>query len=249
MREFKREIRYTVIKHNQLTESQIQYLKNCIFGEGIPTVEAVVIESDWPEFEPVWRMIDDRVSGAPMEGGKAEYDALAAAMTTNQTIDGVPRELLERIARAGIWQNEVKELRALLDLPACKRCNGSGWIDNLRPVGTQAMDCPDCKPSAQPQGEPVAWANGEQLLLCSRSPREVQPNNPMMHNLPRNIAGSALRTEYCDTPLYAEQPAPVAVVLPERKSVNTHNSHDWDEGYTDGWVAYDTALKRLNPSL
>ena len=47
----------------------------------------------------------------------------------------------------------------------------------------------------------------------------------------------------------AAQPAPVAVVLPERKSVNTHNSHDWDEGYTDGWVAYDTALKRLNPSL
>lgn len=34
---------------------------------------------------------------------------------SNQTIDGVPRELLERIARAGIWQNEVKELRALLD--------------------------------------------------------------------------------------------------------------------------------------
>ncbi|UNM22861.1 DUF4406 domain-containing protein [Pseudomonas sp. ArH3a] len=47
----------------------------------------------------------------------------------------------------------------------------------------------------------------------------------------------------------AEQPAPVAVVLPERKSVNTHNSHDWDEGYADGWVAYDTELKRLNPSL
>lgn len=62
------------------------------------------------------------------------------------------------------------------------------------------------KPAVQHQGEPVAWANGEQLLLCSRSPREVQPNNPMMHNLPRNIAGSALRTEYCDTPLYAAQP-------------------------------------------
>ena len=68
--------------------------------------------------------------------------------------------------------------------------------------------CPVCDPTAQ--GKPVAWANGEQLLLCSRSPREVQPNNPMMHNLPRNIAGSALRTDYCNTPLYAEQPAPVA---------------------------------------
>ena len=90
MSEFKREVRYTVIKHNQLTESQMQYLKKCIFGEGIPTVEAVVVESDWPEYQPVWKMIEDRVSGAPVEGGKAEYDALAQAMTTNQTIDGVP---------------------------------------------------------------------------------------------------------------------------------------------------------------
>lgn len=50
--------------------------------------------------------------------------------------------------------------------------------------------------------EPAAWANDQQLLLCSKSPREVQPNNPMMHNIPRNIAGSALKTDYCNTPLY-----------------------------------------------
>lgn len=97
MSEFKREVRYTVIKHNQLTESQMQHLKGCVFGEGIPTVRAVVVESDWPEFEPVWKMIEDRVTGAPVEGGKAEYDALAAAMT-NQTIDGVPREITEAMS-------------------------------------------------------------------------------------------------------------------------------------------------------
>lgn len=57
---------------------------------------------------------------------------------------------------------------------------------------------------------PVTWVNDQQLLLCSKSPREDCPENPMMHNLPRNIAGSALRTDYCNTPLYAEQPAPVA---------------------------------------
>lgn len=56
-------------------------------------------------------------------------------------------------------------------------------------------------------GEPVAWANGEQLKLCAASPREVQPNNPMMHNLPRNIAGSALKTDYCNTPLFTAPPA------------------------------------------
>lgn len=84
MSNLKREVRYTVIKHNQLTDAQVGFLKNCIYGEGIPTVEAVVIESDWPEYEPVWKMIEDRVVDAPVEGGRAEYDALAKAMTKDK---------------------------------------------------------------------------------------------------------------------------------------------------------------------
>lgn len=60
MKDFKREERYTVIKHNQLTEAQMQYLKDCIYGEGIPTVECLVIESDWAEYEHYWKMIKAR---------------------------------------------------------------------------------------------------------------------------------------------------------------------------------------------
>ena len=60
MKDFKREERYTVIKHNQLTDKQIGFLKDCIYGEGIPTVECVVIESDWPEYEHFWKMIEER---------------------------------------------------------------------------------------------------------------------------------------------------------------------------------------------
>jgi len=157
MSNFKREVRYTVIKHSQLTESQMQYLKGCIFGEGIPTVEAVVVEADWPEYQPVWQMIEDRVTGAPVEGGKAEYDAMAAAMTTNQTIDGVPRELLESFAAYvsdspnAIMRARVKELRALLDAPVECRCKRYG-------KGNPHWPCPvHAAPAAQPQGEPVAW--------------------------------------------------------------------------------------------
>ena len=98
MSNFKREVRYTVIKHSQLTDAQIGFLKNCIHGEGIPTVEAVVVESDWPEYEPVWKMIDDRVTAAPVEGGKAEYDAMAKAMTKDKTVT-MSRDLAERLAR------------------------------------------------------------------------------------------------------------------------------------------------------
>lgn len=67
MKEFKREERYTVIKNNQLTDKQVQYLKVCIFGEGIPTVECVVIESDWPEYEPVWGMLKTRFEKEQMD--------------------------------------------------------------------------------------------------------------------------------------------------------------------------------------
>lgn len=58
-------------------------------------------------------------------------------MTTNQTIDGVPRELLERIT-AGPSQTDYikawKELRALLDAPALKS-SAIGHIEQRRSMG------------------------------------------------------------------------------------------------------------------
>lgn len=65
MSDFKREERYTVIKHSQLTDTQLKYLNHCIHGEGIPTVKAVVVEADWPQYEPVWKMIEDGVAHTP----------------------------------------------------------------------------------------------------------------------------------------------------------------------------------------
>lgn len=80
MSEFKREERYTVIKHNQLTDKQKQYLKDCIFGEGIPTVECLVIESDWPEYEPVWSMLEKRSIEQQMDD---EEDLIVTAICEN----------------------------------------------------------------------------------------------------------------------------------------------------------------------
>lgn len=80
MNEFKREERYTVIKHNQLTDKQKQYLKDCIFGEGIPTVECLVIESDWPEYEPVWSMLEKRSIEQQMDD---EEDLIVTAICEN----------------------------------------------------------------------------------------------------------------------------------------------------------------------
>lgn len=106
------------------------------------------------------------------------------------------------------------------------------------------------KPAAQHQGEPVAWVNGEQLRLCAKSPRHDEPENPMVHNLPRNIAGSALRTDYCDSPLYAEQPAPLAVdaeILERFPEINFANYGQEEVEALQAWAfeAYE-AIARLN---
>lgn len=65
----------------------------------------------------------------------------------------------------------------------------------------------------QHQGEPVCWVNDQQLLLCSKSPRVDEPENPMTHNLPRNISGSALQGEYCNTPLFRNADTAEVVAL------------------------------------
>lgn len=68
MREFKREERYIVIKLSKLgenkpytgafvdysVESEIEKLTGHAF------IDCVVVESDWPEYETVWKMIEDR---------------------------------------------------------------------------------------------------------------------------------------------------------------------------------------------
>lgn len=85
-------------------------------------------------------------------------------MTTNQTIDGVPRELLESFARDAayspnaIMRLRAEQARALLDAkpetvaghhPACRA------VDDYKPGACSH----DCNPAAQHQGEPSHWAN------------------------------------------------------------------------------------------
>jgi hypothetical protein len=72
MSEFQREERYIVFKKSHLTQEQLRQLYFFIEpprgrsdGSRVPTVECVVIESDWPEYEPVWVMLEQRVSGEP----------------------------------------------------------------------------------------------------------------------------------------------------------------------------------------
>ena len=68
---FRREDRYLVIKisklhpHPHFRTKQISAITDSAYGDAL--VDCVVVEKDWPEYEPVWQMIERRVIGATGE--------------------------------------------------------------------------------------------------------------------------------------------------------------------------------------
>lgn len=134
-------------------------------------------------------------------------------MTTNQTIDGVPRKLLSSLLawleRANERNDdgdiaEYVELRALLDGPATGVCRG---CFTEQPMGDACKTCAEveAKRVAQPHGEPVAWQ-----YRVSAGP---QTGWSLWHDGKGEEFKQSYQVE--TRPLYAEQPAPVAVVLPD----------------------------------
>ncbi|WP_025856112.1 hypothetical protein [Pseudomonas sp. CHM02] len=155
-------------------------------------------------------------------------------MTTNQTIDGVPLKMLQDLVNG--TRSEHKEaligmrefLRALLDAHPC-------------PVQLDGCDG-SCATAAQPQGEPVA------VRLPARDESLGTAENDMYANGWRHGWNAYEHAVRQLGPLYAEQPAPVAVVMPERR---TFDPLDFVEkrASADGWNACLDELKRLNPYL
>ena len=177
---------------------------------------------------------------------------------TNQTIDGLPRELLESFAAYvadspnAVMRSRAAQLRALLDAPAeTEAVHEVQWNSIHGPEGWKVVDTPTyhrCtgplwdrrithKPAAQPQGEPVAYADpkafenfGTLAHLGGLYAREWMWANPAPGLVP----------------LYTEQPAPVAAVMPERRADATTEDH---RSWLRGWNTCLDELKRLNPSL
>jgi hypothetical protein len=58
---FKREDRYIVVKRSNISDQVERELLLWLKEAGIQQVpRAVVVEGDWPEYEPVWAMIEAR---------------------------------------------------------------------------------------------------------------------------------------------------------------------------------------------
>ncbi len=76
MSEFKREERYIVVKLKHLAGLQRASLRNFLRENHLPSINCVVVESDWPEYEPVWQMIERRMTGQPPVTAVEELDAV-----------------------------------------------------------------------------------------------------------------------------------------------------------------------------
>jgi len=61
MKEFKREERYVILKISHMDQIQKDILPRLLGVNGFIPVAGVVVESDWPEYEPTWAAIQKRV--------------------------------------------------------------------------------------------------------------------------------------------------------------------------------------------
>lgn len=148
-------------------------------------------------------------------------------MTTNKTIDGVPRELLEDMLNPCADFATHERLRALLDAdqrPEGCCCPPKGytglWAGAMCPIhfGLRAI-----KKAARPQGEPVAWidwSGGDCPVDADAMVEYAMAGNPQQVCRPEVACRLDWRHDHRPTKrksnivkyrAVAEQPAPVVV--------------------------------------
>lgn len=97
MIEFKKEHRYYVFKRKNLTKNMADHIRP--LTDNIWCPECVVVESDWPEYEIVWSMIQARVEGKPTIIMELQAEN-AATLVTLSDARGRNRDLLSRATSA-----------------------------------------------------------------------------------------------------------------------------------------------------
>lgn len=185
---------------------------------------------------------DDGSEGISVQ--RSDFDELSKAL---DACDELP-ELPGNVVRDG-WLRAVDELRALLDAPARTPLLGGGALEE-QPEWAQIqilkntvadlqgdIEKLQADIAAQPQGEPFGyWLFPKGLPLHGRFHRVTGSDK---------VIDSELVVEAFDiTPLYAEQPAPVAVVMPERK--DAPDCYFSPGCYDSGWNACLDEVARLN---
>lgn len=170
-------------------------------------------------------------------------------MTNKPMLSVELRALLERVVKGApgsTWAAldddrlaATEELRALLDKPVCVKCGGTGVVDDGELTHSAGgipyecgpikcvTDCPDCKPVAQHQGEPVAY-----MVRTGTHVEVLFEGNDWLYKYRK--AGMRV------TPLCAEQPAPVSALITDEQILETMRPAMIS---ADGGYVFDTAKK------
>jgi len=120
---FKREERYIVVKIKDLKFAGVENkLRDVLNKAGIQTRECVVVESDWPEYEIVWEMLQSRAEGKPNRIEQLErelVDGLSDALIRlgEQLAESQAREVEMREALTPIQRYGLDTLSGRIDGP------------------------------------------------------------------------------------------------------------------------------------
>lgn len=167
---------------------------------------------------------------------------------TNKSMLIVERELLERLFRVGLnavgfgCKTPAEELRALLDNPAPVDDRAGSLVPEelvelLRADLRQEVESARLSLAAQHQGEPVAY------MAKRKTPTgNARLDRPLLSLVGEDGWGPAFEC----VPLYAEPPAPVAVMMPERMYSDSLPSWAEEQKLVRGWNACLEEVARLN---
>lgn len=117
MSEFKREARYIVVKPDCEDSLRTERLKSYIDEMCFKTPDCIVVEADWPEYEPVWRMIESRVMGLPdeLECAQSELAALREELAgANRRLGACINQIEEQQQRLADAERRNAELESKL---------------------------------------------------------------------------------------------------------------------------------------
>jgi hypothetical protein len=111
---FQREERYIVVKIKDLKFASVENKLRDILNEaGIQTRECVVVESDWPEYEIVWGMLQARVEGKPNRIEQLERELANARDIAKKLTSDVLRRG-QRLAESQAREEQMREALSAL---------------------------------------------------------------------------------------------------------------------------------------
>lgn len=130
---FQREDRYIVIKRSDLKKVPVSYRSSLVdpmfsLLSHLPRRECLVIESDWPEYERYWQMIERRVAGQASEPETLATLVLGGAFDSTELGDNdiqVDQHLVEALQQRLVKSTDDVHIelvdRAVLDRVTAER--------------------------------------------------------------------------------------------------------------------------------